>query len=142
MQDEYGLHPVGSPHLLAKFCESDWSEVANSDTQGLATGEYKLDIDDKASNVELLQSQLNQVDVALLPAPVNYLSQAQAYAWLEIELKKEYVEMGLPPVGRIPWGNVSKSLIFMCPIIVISRVNFNVSNCACKTKFTLQNSLL
>ena len=124
MQDEYGLHSVGSPQLLAKFRESDWSEVANSDTQGLATGEYKLDIDDKASNIELLQSQLNQEDVALLPAPVNYLSQPR----LEIELKKEYVEMGLPPVGRIPWVNVSKSLLFMCPIIVISRVNFNVSN--------------
>ena len=45
------------------------------------------------------------------------------YVWLEIELKKEYVVMGLPPV-------------------VISRVNFNVSNCPCKTKFTVQNSLL
>ena len=128
VQDEYSLHSVGSPQLLAKFCENDWSEVANSDTQGLATGEYKLDIDDKASNIELLQSQLNQVDVALLPAPVNYLSQAQAYAWLEIELKKENAEMGLPPVGRIPCGNLSKSLIFMCPIILVRRVNFNVSN--------------
>ena len=105
--DEYGLHAVGSEEMVKQFKSSDWKESANKDTRSLANGSQVVPIDDKMDNVSLIKAHLSNVEVTLLPAPIEFMSHQQCYRWLVCELKRDLMEQD-KPCGKVPWGQADK----------------------------------
>jgi len=115
-EDELGLRVVGSPAMLDKFYASkncktcgdkdgSWEESAKADSKNLSSGKAKVDIDINASNSELLKSMTTEMTVTKLPCRLEFMNSNEAINWLDIELKKDFIEQGKKPVRRIPWGN-------------------------------------
>jgi len=114
-QDELGLRAVGSPEMVDRFhasrnCSScnekySWEESAKRDSINLATGNANVDIDTKASNADLIKKMTEDLDIIKLPCRLEYMATSEAIHWLEIELKKDFIEQGKKPVKKIPWGN-------------------------------------
>ena len=115
--DELGLRVVGSPMMLEKFngcrncatCQEQgsWDEKAKMDSVSLATGKVHVDIDLKASNEELIMAMNVGHGIEKLPCRLEYMTTIEAFKWLEVEIKKDFIEQGKKPVKRIPWGNTS-----------------------------------
>ena len=113
--DELGLRAVGSPAMVEKFNASrtcsgcvvkgSWEEAAKKDSINLATGNATLDIDTKASNSELIKQMTDDLVIGKLPCRLEFIATTEAIKWLEIELKKDFIEQGKKPVKKIPWGN-------------------------------------
>ena len=45
------------------------------------------------------------VTIAKLPCRLEYMSTSEAIKWLEVEIKKDFIEQGRKPVNKIPWGS-------------------------------------
>ena len=114
-EDELGLRVVGSPAMLDKFYASKncktcnqngtWEESAKADSKSLSSGKAKVEIDVKASNSELIKTMATEMTVTKLPCRLEFMASKEAMTWLDIELKKDFIEQGKKPVRRIPWGN-------------------------------------
>ena len=68
---------------------------------GLADGTVTMNVGENA-----LASYVTDLPVELLPCPIPFMNQVECYKWLEKEIKKDYIEQGIGPVARIPWGKV------------------------------------
>ena len=116
-KDELGLRAVGSPAMLERFNRSracadcgggvhaSWEEAANKDSINLATGNAVVDIDSKSSNAELIKQMTEGLSTAKLPCRLEFMATSEAIKWLELELKKDFIEQGKKPVKKIPWGS-------------------------------------
>ena len=102
-RDELGLHRTGTPEMEKIFDEnlSLNKEASDKDLLSLANGTVSLNVGEDA-----IASYVEDLPVELLPCPVNYMNQLEAYKWLERELKKDLIEQGIGPVAKIPWGKV------------------------------------
>ena len=76
----------------------------------------KAAVDDILMGENPLASYINDLPVELLPCQIPFLNQVQCHKWLEKEIKKDYIEMGIGPVACIPWGKVESLYhwIFFC----------------------------
>ena len=112
--DGHNLRIVGSPELIKKIetskscgecCQTGtYEEAAKKDVVDLSTGSVTVDIDYNQSNQEVIQSITENEGMTLLPCPVAIMNLVQLLAWCRIELNKDYIEQGLNPVSKIPWG--------------------------------------
>ena len=57
-----------------------------------------FDVDHTLSNKQILQDIVNKVDVLKLPAPIELVNIKEFKQWLNVELKKDYIEQGLRPL--------------------------------------------
>ena len=79
--------------------------AAKSDSADLATGKVQVNIDINAADSVLIKNIMDEVPVVKLPCTLEFLSTSEAIKWLEVELKKNFIEQELKPVKKIPWGN-------------------------------------
>ena len=114
--DDTGLRHFGSPSMVKKFeetikCESceknSWEEASKLDTLKLAKNEFEFDVGGNNSTEDILKAvyENDKVEMPLLPCPVDLMNQAQLLTYIIPELKLDYIEQGLLPVSRIPWGD-------------------------------------
>ena len=82
-----------------------WEVAAKSDSADLATGKVQVNIDINAADSVLIKNIMDEVPVVKLPCRLEFLSTSEAIKWLEVELKKDFIEQELKPVKKIPWGN-------------------------------------
>ena len=89
-------------------CKSgSYEEAGKKDTVNLAKGNVSVNVDFNLSNDEIIRKVTEVDGVTKLPCPVNFMNQHECQAWMNIELKKDYIEQELTPVHNIPWGKVS-----------------------------------
>ena len=115
--DGHSLRYFGSPEVVKKLeasfncqecCKSgSYEEAAKKDTVNLAKGNVSVNVDFNLSNDEIIRKVTEVDGVTKLPCPVNFMNQHECQAWMNIELKKDYIEQELTPVHNIPWGKVS-----------------------------------
>ena len=114
--DDTGLRHFGSPSMVSKFeetikCEScekySWEEASKLDTIKLAKNEFEFGVGGNNSSEDLLKAvyENDKVEMPLLPCPVDLMNQAQLLTYIIPELKLDYIEQGLLPVSKIPWGD-------------------------------------
>ena len=114
--DDTGLRHFGSPSMVKKFeetikCESceknSWEEASKLDTIKLAKNEFEFDVGGNNSTEDILKAvyENDKVEMPLLPCPVDLMNQAQLLTYIIPELKLDYIEQGLLPVSKIPWGD-------------------------------------
>ena len=114
--DDTGLRHFGSPSLVEKFqetikCEScdkvSWEEASKLDTLKLAKNEFEFDVGVDNCTEDILKAvyENDKVEMPLLPCPVDLMNQAQLLSYVIPELKLDYIEQGLLPVSKIPWGD-------------------------------------
>ena len=108
---------IGSPELVKKLetslrCQEccqfgSYEEAAKKDMIDLSTGAVTVEVDHTLSNNKILQDMVNKDDVLKLPAPIELMNTKESKQWLDVELKKDYIEQGLKPVAEIPWGKLT-----------------------------------
>ena len=74
-----------------------------------------FDVDHTLSNNQILQDIVNKVDVLKLPAPIELVNTKEFKQWLNVELKKDYIEQGLRP---LVWKMIL-SYVICCTCIIL-----------------------
>lgn len=117
VEDNTGLHKLGTKHLLEKFnstksCEDcqnmTWESASKLDTKDLNSEDIEdvSDVAAKASSTgDILAGIYGDAEVPKLPFDVDIMSEKEAGNWILPELKKDLVENGSRPVSRIAWGD-------------------------------------
>ena len=115
--DGHNLRYFGSPEVVQKLeasfkcqecCKSgSYEEAAKKDSVNLAKGTTSVNIDFNLSNEEIIRKVTDAEEVTKLPCPIEFMSQLECQAWMNIELKKDFIEQELKPVTDIPWGKVA-----------------------------------
>ena len=109
----------GSPNLVTKFessqkctcAESDnnWENAIKLDTIEFAKNGFKFEIGSDDPNLDILKLvyENDNIELPLLPCPVDLMNQAQLLAYIVPQIKLDYIEQGLPPMSKIPWGDAT-----------------------------------
>lgn len=103
---------------LDEFLESAYKlnirGLATVQTEDTAVKEEIQEIDPPADDVDVTEEEtrheraaIDAEEVTKLPCPIEFMSQLECQAWMNIELKKDFIEQELKPVTDIPWGKVA-----------------------------------
>ena len=115
--DGHNLRYFGSPEVINKLegsfkceecCKSgSYEEAAVRDSVNLAKGNTSVNVDYNISNEAIIRDLTEVEGVSILPCPLEWMNQHQCEAWMNIEIKKDFIEQKLKPVHNIPWQKVA-----------------------------------
>ena len=124
--DASGMHHVGTDRMKDKFLLTQaqdkeeennslsWETAMEVDSSSLKekTTEEKLKKKTNDEDVKPLTKLYIENETPKLPCPIEHMSVKDCRKYLIQELKKCFVEQGLPPVTFVPWGQVKYQPLF------------------------------